>query len=257
MDLQWPESIVTFHKPFDNYYITHKMMTETISVGFIGASGSHTEESLLSTFKSPSLSSLQCQPVPYASLADLVEALTKAQVNYMFVPIENSISGTFHPHVDVIAQGDLYINGEYVHPESHVLWANPGVTIADVKEIRSHPNLLAQCTKFFSVLPKTVTVSQSIDSASVAKTISETKSTNLAGIGSKRAAAIYGLSVLSDKVQDVPNVFTKYVLVGLKPASANMLERHMHPKTSLRLILKNRVGEFAKVVNALSMRDIK
>lgn len=232
-------------------------MTETVSVGFIGAIGSHTEEALVSTFKSPSLTSLQCQPVPFTSLTDLIEALQKAQINYVFLPIENSITGSFHHYLEAIGQQNLYINGEFVNMEHNVLWANPGVAIADIKEVRSHPTLLSQCTKFLHTLPPQTTISQYIDSASVAKTISETKSKTLAGIGSRRAANIYGLSILSDKVQDVPNVFTRYVLVGLKPAPSSMLERHMHPKTSLRLCLKNRVGEFAKVVNAVSMRDIK
>jgi len=86
-----------------------------------------------------------------------------------------------------------------------------------------------------------------------AKNVAELKDTSVAAIASKNALQVYGLKLLSEHVESPRDSFTKFWLISHRPAHP---ERHMEPKTSLCVSVRNHTGSLFKVLACFSMRDI-
>src|SRR4029079_12008701 len=95
---------------------------------------------------------------------------------------------------------ELSITGEVELDVVHCLQALPGTKLADVKTVYSHPQALAQCERYLKDLG--ATVEAVYDTAGGAKLVSEQKLAGAAALASRRAAAVFGLEVLQEAVQD-------------------------------------------------------
>jgi prephenate dehydratase len=78
--------------------------------------------------------------------------------------------------------------------------------------------------------------------------------TNSAAIASERAAKLYGLQILKSGIEDAQNTITRYILLSKKPIAP---ERHLDPKSSLVVMLKNEVGTFFKALSCFALRGIQ
>ena len=92
-------------------------------------------------------------------------------------------------------------------------------TLKDITEIMSHPQVFAQCKKTLEQkYPHLKLVSgegELIDHALVAKQLGEEKlPKNIATMGSKLLAELYGLTVVEDNLQDLQENYTSFLLVG-------------------------------------------
>ena len=124
---------------------------------------------------------------------------SKAQIGIM--AIENSIAGSIIPNYAIIDKLNLKIVGEYYININHNLLVYKGVKISDVEKISSHPMAFLQCKDYLKQIDKILI--EDVDTAQVAKLISEQKLKNLAAIASKNAAKIYGLKILEKNIQSV------------------------------------------------------
>jgi prephenate dehydratase len=223
-------------------------MVQTFKVGFEGIAGSHSEDALVQLFQSQSsFQNKLGNAVGFSSFSDVCEHIGK-DIDLGILPIENSIAGTFFGVVDLISNHNLHIVGEYEHEERQYLLALPGVTLADIKEVHSHPYAFDQCRPFLHSLKKDLV--QSMDTAASCEKIQKGNLKHVAAIASSRAASLYGLTVLSE-IDSL--AVTRYALVSSKPI---VPERHLMPRTSIELVLKNQVGAIMKAVTVFSHRDI-
>jgi len=80
--------------------------------------------------------------VPYPTVVDCFDAVRSGAVPEALVPIENSIEGSVNQTLDYLAAGagDVVIRAAIVHPVRHHLVARPGLALADVRRILSHPH---------------------------------------------------------------------------------------------------------------------
>src|SRR6187402_2211564 len=90
--------------------------------------------------------------VPCRAFEDVFEAVKAGPANYGVLPIENSIGGSIHRNFDLLVENHLPIIGEIELPVVHHLLALPGVPMAQVRRIYSHPQALAQCDRFLRSL---------------------------------------------------------------------------------------------------------
>ena len=126
--------------------------------------------------------------------------------------IENTIAGSIIPNYALIDQNDLQICDEYYLPIHHHLMALPGESITDIKEVCSHPMALLQCKQFLKKHPH-IKLVEDVDTAAVAKRISEQQLKGVAAIAPKIAADLFGLDVLEDEIQTIKNNATRFVIV--------------------------------------------
>jgi prephenate dehydratase len=139
--------------------------------------------------------------------------------------------------------------GEYEHAIEQCLAAKPGASLLDIKEVLSHPYAFEQCRPFLASLPGKKLV-QTFDTASACRQIQESESNLCAAVASVRAAQLYGLEVLA-RIEN--SSITRYALVSRTPI---IPERHLNPRTTFQVNLKNQVASLMKAVSAFAMRDI-
>src|SRR5438105_2467929 len=92
--------------------------------------------------------------VPCQQFEDVFRALTDKKVDTAVIPIENTLHGSVHENYDHLLQFGLEIVAETHVRIAHNLIAPPGVSIAKIRKVYSHPVALNQCLKFFSDNPQ-------------------------------------------------------------------------------------------------------
>src|SRR4051812_21072904 len=91
----------------------------------------------------------RAQVVACATSKDVFDAVDRGQSAAAVIPIENSLAGSVAEHFDLLLTRDLWIQRESRLRIVHNLIAAPGVTMAAVREVLSHPVALDQCREFF------------------------------------------------------------------------------------------------------------
>ena len=184
---------------------------------------------------------------PYRTFEEVANAVALNKDDYAVMAIENSIAGAILPNYDLIDRYGLFVFAEYYLPISHNLMALPGQKIEEIKEVRSHPMAILQCKKFFQQYPAII-LSDDLDTASVAKRISDEKIMGVAAIASQTAAEIYGLEIMASDIQTVKDNFTRFILLQRDyPVSDNPPQ-----KASLKIVISNEKGSLAKLLTLMS-----
>lgn len=187
----------------------------------------------------------------FRTFEEVAKAVQKEDVPYGVMAIENSIAGAILPNYDLIDRHGLHIFEEYYLPISHNLMVLPGQKITDIKEVKSHPMALLQCKRFFEDYPD-IKLIDDVDTATVAKRISDEKIKGLGAIASPTAAEIYGLEILADDIQTVKNNFTRFIL--LQKDKPKQTEKPN--KASFKITIRNEKGSLAKLLTLLSDNDL-
>lgn len=182
------------------------------------------------------------------TFSDLVRRILNGEADQGVLALENSIAGAILPNYDLMDRNNLRITGEYYLPITHQLMALKGQTIADIKEVRSHPMALLQCKVFFEQYPH-IKLTEDLDTASVAKWISEEQIHGVAAIAGISAAEYYGLAVLSDQIQTVQNNVTRFCIVEKDKGQE---VQGAFNKASLKLIITNEKGSLASILTLMS-----
>jgi prephenate dehydratase len=187
----------------------------------------------------------------FRTFEEVAKAVQRGEVPYGVMAIENSIAGAILPNYDLIDRHGLHIFEEYYLPISHNLMVLPGQKITDIKEVKSHPMALLQCKRFFEDYPH-IKLIDDVDTATVAKRISDEKIKGLGAIASMTAAEIYGLEILAKDIQTIKNNFTRFILLQKdKP-----LQEVKPNKASFKITIRNEKGSLAKLLTLLSDNDL-
>ncbi|HUF99643.1 MAG TPA: prephenate dehydratase [Ilumatobacter sp.] len=182
----------------------------TTRVAFLGPFGTFTEQALRTQ---PDLT--RCELVPYRNVPEVLDAVTSGEVEYGFVPIENSIEGMVNFTLDALAfDHDLLITREVVLDIHLCLAAAPGTLLADLTEIRSIPVATAQCHRFIREQVPDAEIVTATSTAAAAESVMASGSTSIGAITPRVAAERYGLTVLADSIEDHDDNQTRFVLVS-------------------------------------------
>ena len=178
----------------------------------------------------------------------LVDSLLDNSAVLGVMAIENTIAGSIIPNYALIDANNLHIIGEKYLNIHHHLMALKGQNIKDIKEVWSHPMALLQCKEFFKKYPH-VKLVEDVDTAEVAKRISEQKLLGIAAIAPKIAAEIFDLSIIEDEIQTIKENATRFVIVQTK-LPTNRIDQIN--KASLKFQLDHKRGSLAAILNVLS-----
>jgi prephenate dehydratase len=175
-------------------------------VAFQGERGAYSEEAALSYFGS------KIEFLPCKTLRTVFQAVESDKATVGMVPVENSLEGAVSETYDLLLSSSLIVSGEYNLRVRHCLIANPGVRVEDIKRVYSHPQALAQCRRFLETLgAETIPY---YDTAGSAYMIKRERLMDAAAIASKRAAEIYDLQILAESIEDSPNNYTRFFVIG-------------------------------------------
>lgn len=213
------------------------------SVSFQGEHGAYSEQAAQSFFGASVIAR------PSSTLKQVFKMVEDGSADYGVVPAENSIEGSVNQTYDLLLQSPLKIDGEVKIRVSHCLMALPGVQIGDIRIVYSHPQALAQCSAFLerlSVLPE-----PTYDTAGSAKLIKEKNIRDAAAIASERAGTLYALQILSRHIEDFPENFTRFFVIG-----RGEISRTGKDKTSIVFGTKHVPGSLYKALSELAKRGI-
>ena len=183
---------------------------EIPAVAYLGPPGTYSEQALLEYAPA-------AEGIPFGTEREAIVAVADGTVQSAIVPIENSIEGGVRGTLDALAGEDLgvAIVAEADLPVELCLIGRP-VSLDQVERVISHPQPLAQASRFLATdLPGAAQIAAR-STADAAKQVSESEGASLA-IGSRRAAELYGLDVLAESIQDEDGNVTRFVVVSPKP----------------------------------------
>ena len=178
-----------------------------VKIGYQGVEGSFSEEALRKYFNS--YDSIK----NYEEFKDVFNALENNYIQYAILPIENSYTGAITEVYDLLVKYNFYIVGEECIKIDQNLMGISGTNIDEIEEIYSHPQGFEQSRGFLSRYDKIKLIPYH-NTAISAKLVSDLKDKKKAAIGSKRAANIYGLSILKENINDKKDNHTKFIIIG-------------------------------------------
>jgi prephenate dehydratase len=92
----------------------------------------------------------------FHSLSLAVNALEAGHLDYVLLPMENTIAGSLNETYQMLGERQLSIVDEEILTVEHCLVGLPGTDIQNLSVIRSHPIALQQCSRWLSNLPACV-----------------------------------------------------------------------------------------------------
>ncbi len=189
-----------------------------MKVAYLGPAGTFSEDAVRgSGFASPDF-----DPLPCSTVVEVIEAIASGTADRAMAPIDNSIEGSVRHTVDglINSADSVTIIGEYVHEVRSALIAARPVPLEEIKAVTSHPQPLAQCSRFLrEELPGAELRFADSTSAAV-RQVSEGEA-GLAALGPATAAGIYGCTILREGIEDEPGNLTRFVWlapVGTDPS---------------------------------------
>lgn len=204
----------------------------------------------------------RCTVVPCARSAEVFDRVQRGSVDAAVIPIENTLAGTVAEHADLLVARNVFIQREYLLRIVHNVIAAPGIKLASLRRVLSHPVALDQCRDFFREYARIEPVAFYDTAGSVKHVIAEGLP-DAAGIAGVKAAQEYSGKILKAGIEDNKRNFTRFFLIrkgrgntrprgaghqSLIPSGAN--------KTSIAFHVKNAPGALFKSLSVFALRDI-
>jgi prephenate dehydratase len=217
-------------------------MSETI-VAFQGEPGAYSEQAVRQHFGTA------VTPLPCRSFSEIFTAVQDNRATFGMLPVENSLAGTVIPAYDLLIDHDLRVQAEAVVRVEHCLMAPAGTALADVKQVKSHHQALAQCEQNLKRMG--ITPIEYYDTAGAARDLAANPEPGTAAIASELAAQTYGLEILARNVEDLDFNYTRFFVLGRGEPE------HADPsKTSIIFTTRHVPGALYAVMRELAERDI-
>jgi chorismate mutase/prephenate dehydratase len=141
------------------------------------------------------------------------QAVEKGLCRYGILPIENSSYGSVTQVYDLMRRYKFFIVRSIKMRINHTLLSKSGTSLSDVREIFSHEQALGQCSEFLKKMTG-VKITVVENTAAAAKMVAESERDDVAAISSQNCASLYGLSVLSEEVQNSDNNYTRFICIS-------------------------------------------
>ncbi|TVR31971.1 MAG: prephenate dehydratase [Balneolaceae bacterium] len=221
-----------------------KTEEQSIKVAYQGMDGAFSHQAAMRHFEQR-YSNVEC--IGYTRFDQAAEAVEDGDVDVAILPIENTTAGSINDTYDLLAEKNLFIIGEEVLRIIHCLMATETVQISNIRRVISHPQALAQCTRFLAGLTR-CHVESYFDTAMAARKVRDDGDLSQAAIGSAYAAEIYGLQILERDLANQAENFTRFVVVSRNPV---VCDPQLNCKTSLIFATIDEKGALLKCLNIL------
>ena len=218
-----------------------------MKIGYLGPPGTYCQEAM----------EVFCQkkeyykPIQFPSIYDALNAVCCRSVDHVVVPIENSIEGSVNATLDFLAENtELKIKGEIILPISHTLVIKSDTNIQDIELILSHPQALAQCSKYLHERFRGIMTRVALSTAEAAREVAESEG-KWAAVANSRVTDIYNLKIADANIQDGLNNVTRFIVVSLEDN-----KRTGKDKTSIVFSAEDKPGSLYRILDIFNLWDI-
>ena len=231
-----------FHMAKEQEYLG---LHQGFKVGMLGPKGTYSEEAAVKVYGSSK------NFIYFPTIEEVIRAVEYEDIDYGFVPIENSIEGTVTSTIDTLIRSKVSVVEEVVYPVKHTLLARKGTLLEGVEEVLSHPQAIAQCSGYITRILPSCTLTPTSSTAEAARLVSVDG--KKAAIASARLSEVYGLEVLSTDIQDVKTNETRFFILAKRPRSR---EPNRSYKTAIFFAVQDEPGSLYRVLSEFAENKI-
>lgn len=186
---------------------------------------------------------------PCPNLHDVFLTVASRKADLGVIPLENSLQGSVGQSLDLFLQYNVYIHAELFSRISHALLATSD-DLTKIRTVYSHPQALAQCSGWLRTnIPQAAVIPT--DSTAAAAAQAEREGEMSAAIGHPRLVERYGLKAVALDIQDLPDNWTRFLVIGPTPTVGSSRD-----KTSLLFTTPDRPGALAAILNLLADKGL-
>ena len=200
--------------------------------------------------------------VAFAGFHSAYEAVEKDVCDYAVLPIENSYAGDVGQVTDLMFQGELFVNGVYTLNVVQNLLGVKGSTLQTIRRVVSHPQALEQCAEFLR--SHNYENIEAVNTARAARQVAQDGDTTVAAIASEETAALYGLEVLAEGINEQQDNSTRFVVLSknqnqkvCKESGTFIMMFAVKNEAGALVKVLNRLGEFGYNMVAIHSRPLK
>jgi chorismate mutase/prephenate dehydratase len=199
-------------------------------------------------------------PMGCSSYRAVAHAVLSGRADLGLLPIDNAIAGTIREGYDALAEYELDLLAEITWRMDHRLLAVAGATLDGLREIESHPVVLAECGRFLGSLTDVRRVPVP-DTGVAARDVAAAGDPARGAIASSDAARRYGLIELADTIADHPDNFTRFILFRAPAAQGpssefEPAEDFSVRKTSLVFAVADAPGALGRCLSVLGAHGL-
>ncbi|KAM7500972.1 hypothetical protein LguiA_025386 [Lonicera macranthoides] len=215
-----------------------------VRVAYQGVPGAYSEDAALKTY--PMCYTVSCEQTEAA-----LKAVELSLVDKAVLPIESSVGGSIHRNYDLLLRQRLHIVAEVHLVVDHCLLGLPGARKEKLNRVLSDHHVLDQCEIMLNNLG--VIKVKAHDTAGAAQIVASNGLRDTGAVASGRAAEIYGLDILAERIQDDKHVITRFLILAREPIIPGSQRPH---KTSIVFTLEEGTGVLFKALAVFALRGI-
>jgi prephenate dehydratase len=190
--------------------------------------------------------------IGYPSFAAAFDALEHAEIDRLVVPVENSTTGSVLPVLDRLPGDSSHVRfsilAEHLVEVRHTLHGLPGAKLEDIREVRSHPQALAQAE--YALLELGIEAVPTHDTAGAVRQVAESGDPRVGALAPPRAGEAHGLEVLLDDVLDRDHNTTRFVVLHVGDPEVDDDD----DKTTIVVTGSHTPGSLALILTELGLR---
>ena len=165
------------------------------------------------------------------------------------LPIENSIEGIVRPTIDALYEYNVQIQAQTDINIEHCIFSKGKKE--NIKYIISHPQALAQCSKYIlNNFDKNIKLIDATSTAAAIEKLIE-KNEEYAAIGSFEVGQKLSLNLIDKNISNIKDNKTRFVLV-----SENKIELGKKARTSIVFNTKNEPGALLSILEIFKKYDL-
>jgi chorismate mutase/prephenate dehydratase len=213
-----------------------------LTVAYLGPEGTFSQQAVFKRFGSA------VRGVPCVVIDHVFGWVESGKAQYGMVPVENSTEGAVGRTLDMLMQSPLQICGEVMLPIHQCLLGQHS-ELSAIKTVFSHPQSLGQCQGWLNTnLPQAARMPVA-SNAEAARLVAENP--HSVAIAGSQAAALFGLDILEENIEDDANNTTRFLVLGNQAVAPSG-----NDKTSLVMSAANRPGAVHDLLVPLAKHSV-
>ncbi|PJZ68676.1 chorismate mutase [Leptospira perolatii] len=214
-----------------------------LSVGYLGPAGSFSHQAVRARFGASVDSS------EFTSIPEVFRAVETDKVDFGVVPVENSSEGLVNSTLDQFLVSDLHIYSE-IYQKITLNLLGFEHDLSKIKTLYGIKIANSQCRNWIAANLPHAQISETPSTSRAASIVAEKKE-ECAAIASSIAAEIYGLDLVRESIEDMPDNTTRFLIIG-----KNQCPPTGSDKTSVVFSIPDKPGSLYNVLKPFFDRQI-